>query len=414
MDRKERVTRILEENNIQPGFVEFSNIDLQKLSKSDIHQLVNASAVLIIDKVSGIKETFMLSNSIIKNTSIRFFDINKSCFLKNCMIDDVVFSQVNIRNAVFLNCKFINVVFSQCNFEEAFFIGCKFINCTMKKVKLNKTTWFKSNFKDIDINNDKTSIDFCECEDIYVDDSIENLESDKSKIAAIEKAIEKERRMNEEIIEEKIFSNMIMKTDELKNKIFNKCTFDNIVFDDTIIEFNTSFIACTFLKCRFDDAKCNCIAFDESIFKNTVFNGNVIRASFINTVFENCTAPEGVFMKCNFYRSTLNGSFGNDMSNFKLCNLREDNIGGIDLKKEYDLNFDYKSIVEQMAQLLNINLEEKMDPEIKALKYLTSLNDQDFITFFGKITQARINKNFVNDNASNANIKDEKTNVKPI
>lgn len=50
-----------------------------------------------------------------------------------------------------------------------------------------------------------------------------------------------------------------------------------------------------------------------------------------------------------------------------------------------------------MAQLLNINLEEKMDPEIKALKYLTSLNDQDFITFFGKITQARINKNFVND-----------------
>lgn len=97
------------------------------------------------------------------------------------MIDDVVFSQVNIRNAVFLNCKFINVVFSQCNFEEAFFIGCKFINCTMKKVKLNKTTWFKSNFKDIDINNDKTSIDFCECEDIYVDDSIENLESDKIK-----------------------------------------------------------------------------------------------------------------------------------------------------------------------------------------------------------------------------------------
>ena len=119
-------------------------------------------------------------------------------------------------------------------------------------------------------------------------------------------------------------------------------------------------------------------------------------------------------MKCNFYRSTLNGSFGNDMRNFKLCNLREDNIGEIDLKKEYDLNFDYKSIVEQIAQLLNINLEEKVDPEIKALKYLTSLNDQDFITFFGKITQAIINKNFVNDNASNANIKDEKTNVKPI
>lgn len=410
MDRKERVTRILEENNIQPGFVEFSNIDLQKLSKSDIHQLVNASAVLIIDKVSGIKETFMLSNSIIKNTSIRFFDINKSCFLKNCLIDDVVFSQVNIRNAVFLNCKFINVVFSQCNFEEGFFIGCKFINCQMKKVKLNKTTWFKSNFKDIDINNDKTSIDFCECEDIYVDEPLEDLKSDKSKIT--EK--EKETGMNEEIIEEKIFSNMVMKTDKLKNKIFNKCTFDNITFDDTVIEFSTSFIACTFLKCTFDNAKCNYTVFDESIFKNTVFNGTVIRASFINTVFENCTAPEGMFMKCNFYRSTLNDSFENDMSNFKLCNLRKDDTSEVDLKKESNLNFDYKGIVEQMAQLLNINLEEKMDPKIKAVKYLTSLNDQDFITFFGEITQARINKNFVNDNASNANIKDEKTNIKPI